>query len=58
MNEPGHLLPHDRTSLDEFIENTFKYNLVDEAGITTIPPLDCQEKEPTVLRTDDYETYL
>ena len=44
--------------LGEFIENTFKYNLVDEAGITTIPPLDCQEKEPTVLRTDDYETYF
>ena len=44
--------------LGEFIENTFKYNLVDEAGITTIPPLDCREKEPTVLRTDDYETYF
>ena len=25
--------------LGEFIENTFKYNLVDEAGITSIPPL-------------------
>ena len=44
--------------LGEFIENTFKYNLVDEAGITSIPPLDCWEKEPTVLRNDDYETYF
>lgn len=44
--------------LGEFIENTFKYNLVDEAGITSIPPLDCWEQEPTVLRNDDYETYF
>lgn len=32
--------------------------LLDEAGITTIPPLDCREQEPGVMRTDDYMTYF
>ena len=31
---------------------------MEEAGITTIPPLDCREMSPEVLRTDDYETYF
>ncbi len=44
--------------LGEFIENSFKYNLVEEAGMTTIPPLDCNENGPDMMRTDDYETYF
>lgn len=32
--------------------------MLDEAGITTIPPFDCREQEPGVMRTDDYMTYF
>ena len=44
--------------LGSFISTAFAYNLLDEAGITTIPPLDCREQEPGVMRTDDYKTYF
>lgn len=44
--------------LGDFIKESFSNNLVEEAGITTIPPLDCREMSPEVLRTDDYETYF
>lgn len=44
--------------IGEFIETSFQNNLVDEAGIMTIPPLDCREKGPDMMRTDDYETYF
>ena len=44
--------------LGDFIQNSFKYNLLEEAGMTTIPPLDCYENGPDVMRTDDYETYF
>ncbi len=44
--------------LGEFIRESFRHNLADEAGIVTIPPLDCREKGPDMMRTDDYETYF
>lgn len=44
--------------LGSFISTAFAYDLLDEAGITTIPPLDCREQEPGVMRTDDYKTYF
>lgn len=44
--------------LGDFIKNSFKCNLLEEAGMTTIPPLDCYENGPDVMRTDDYETYF
>ena len=44
--------------LGEFIQNAFNKNLLDEAGMTTIPPLDSRENGPDMMRTDDYETYF
>lgn len=44
--------------LGEFINDSFKHNLVEEAGMTTIPPLDCKENGPDMMRSDDYETYF
>ena len=57
----GRIHEKDATNLKKlgnFISTAFAYNLLDEAGITTIPPLDCREQEPGVMRTDDYKTYF
>lgn len=44
--------------LGDFIKESFSHNLVEEAGITTIPPLDSREMTPEVLRKDNYQTYF
>ncbi|MCI5649355.1 MAG: alpha-L-fucosidase [Fusicatenibacter sp.] len=41
-----------------FIRNSFADNLLNEAQIETIPPLDVRGTSPEVLRTDDYQSYF
>ena len=42
--------------LGEFIKNTFKNNLADDADIQTIPERDTEGKNGDVLRTDNYDS--
>lgn len=42
--------------LGDFIRNTFKCNLADEANIQTVPQQDTEGKTGDVLRCDDYES--
>ena len=44
--------------LGEFINDTFKNNLLKNALITTVPEHDCRGKSPDMMRTDDYNTYF
>ena len=44
--------------LGEFINDTFKNNLLKNALITTVPEHDCRGNSPDMMRTDDYNTYF
>lgn len=44
--------------LGEFINDTFKNNLLKNALITTVPEHDCRGNLPDMMRTDDYNTYF
>lgn len=44
--------------LGEFINDTFKNNLLKNALITTVPEHDCRGNSPDVMLTDDYNTYF
>ena len=44
--------------LGEFINDTFKNNLLKNALITTVPEHDCRGDSPDMMRTDDYNTYF
>jgi hypothetical protein len=44
--------------LGEFINGTFKNNLLKNALITTVPEHDCRGGSPDMMRTDDYNTYF
>jgi len=44
--------------LGEFINDTFKNNLLKNALITTVPEHDCRVNSPDMMRTDDYNTYF
>ena len=44
--------------LGEFINGTFKNNLLKNALITTVPEHDCRGNSPDMMRTDDYNTYF
>ena len=44
--------------LGEFINDTFKNNLLKNALITTVPEHDCGGNSPDMMRTDDYNTYF
>ena len=44
--------------LGEFINDTFKNNLLKNALITTVPKHDCRGNSPDMMRTDDYNTYF
>ena len=44
--------------LGEFINDTFKDNLLKNALITTVPEHDCRGNSPDMMRTDDYNTYF
>lgn len=44
--------------LGEFINDTFKNNLLKSALITTVPEHDCRGNSPDMMRTDDYNTYF
>lgn len=44
--------------LGEFINDTFKNNLLKNALITTVPEHDCRGSSPDMMRTDDYNTYF
>ena len=44
--------------LGEFINDTFKNNLLKNALITTVPEHDCRGNSPDMIRTDDYNTYF
>ena len=44
--------------LGEFINDTFKNNLLKNALITTVPEYDCRGNSPDMMRTDDYNTYF
>lgn len=44
--------------LGEFINDTFKDNLLKNALITTVPEHDCGGNSPDMMRTDDYNTYF
>ena len=44
--------------LGEFINDTFKNNLLKNALITTVPEHDCRGNSPDLMRTDDYNTYF
>ena len=44
--------------LGEFINDTFKNNLLKNALIKTVPEHDCRGNSPDMMRTDDYNTYF
>lgn len=44
--------------LGEFINDTFKNNLLKNALITTVPEHDCRGNSPDMMRIDDYNTYF
>lgn len=44
--------------LGEFINDTFKNNLLKNALITTVPEHDCRGNSPDMMLTDDYNTYF
>ena len=44
--------------LGEFINDTFKNNLLKNALITTVPEHDCRGNSPDMMRTDGYNTYF
>ena len=44
--------------LGEFINDTFKNNLLKNALITTVPKHDYRGNSPDMMRTDDYNTYF
>ena len=44
--------------LGEFINDTFKNNLLKNSLITTVPEHDCRGNSPDMMRTDDYNTYF
>ena len=44
--------------LGEFINDTFKNNLLKSSLITTVPEHDCRGNSPDMMRTDDYNTYF
>lgn len=44
--------------LGEFINGTFKNNLLKNALITTVLEHDCRGNSPDMMRTDDYNTYF
>ena len=44
--------------LGEFINDTFKNNLLKSTLITTVPEHDCRGNSPDMMRTDDYNTYF
>lgn len=44
--------------LGEFINDTFKNNLLKNALITTVPEHDCRGNSPDMMRTNDYNTYF
>ena len=44
--------------LGEFINDTFKNNLLKNALITTVPEHDFRGNSPDMMRTDDYNTYF
>lgn len=44
--------------LGEFINDTFKNNLLKNALVTTVPEHDCRGNSPDMMRTDDYNTYF
>lgn len=44
--------------LGEFINDTFKNNLLKNALITTVSEHDCRGNSPDMMRTDDYNTYF
>ena len=44
--------------LGEFINDTFKNNLLKNALITTVTEHDCRGNSPDMMRTDDYNTYF
>ena len=44
--------------LGEFINDTFKNNLLKNALIKTVPEHDCRGNSPDMMQTDDYNTYF
>lgn len=44
--------------LGEFINDTFKNNLLKNVLITTVPEHDCRGNSPDMMRKDDYNTYF
>lgn len=57
----GQIHPTDAANLKklgDFIRESFKENLANDAAIQTIPPIDRKEQSADVMRTDDYDTYF